>query len=76
MFGYTYQRNVQVSTFSNMKTDMQVVTFFGKGKSGDAEVLRKYRIFIDYLVYQIARNGEMQRLYFSFGLSVVSYEIV
>lgn len=41
MFGYTYQRNVQVSTFSNMKTEyIQVVTFFGKGKSGDAEVLR------------------------------------
>lgn len=55
---------------------MQVVTFFGKGKSGDAEVLRYDRIFIDYLVYQIARNGEMQRLYFSFGLSLVSYEIV
>lgn len=39
MFANTYQRSIQVSTFPNMKTEHNL-TFFGKWKSGDAEVLR------------------------------------
>lgn len=76
MFAYTYQRNVQVSTFSNMKTEYTSCNFFRQREIWGCRSAKIGSHFIDYLVYQIARNGEMQRLYFSFGLSVVSYEIV
>lgn len=78
MFGYAYQRNVQVSTFSNMKTEYTSCNFFQQREIWGCRSAKIGSHFhrLSGISDEIARNGEMQRLYFSFGLSVVSYEIV
>lgn len=76
MFGYTYQRNVQVSTFSNMKTEYTSCNFFRQREIWGCRSAKIGLHFHRLSGISNRAEWEMQRLYFSFGLSVVSYEIV